>query len=70
MSLRLVIDPDLCQGHGVCEAEAPELFAVTEGDGPYPQARVLVSSVPEELRRRAEKAVRYCPNSAIRLIED
>ena len=25
---RIVVDRDLCQGHGVCESEAPEVFVV------------------------------------------
>ncbi len=28
MGFRIVVDRDLCQGHGVCESEAPDVFAV------------------------------------------
>jgi len=28
MSWHVVVDYDLCQGHGVCESEAPEVFSV------------------------------------------
>ena len=27
---RIVVDRDLCQGHGVCESEAPDVFAVSK----------------------------------------
>ena len=30
MALRIVVDLDLCQGHGVCEFEAPEVFEVRQ----------------------------------------
>ena len=28
MGFRIVLDEDLCQCHGVCEGEAPEIFEV------------------------------------------
>ena len=30
MAFRVVVDRDLCQGHGVCESEAPTVFAVSK----------------------------------------
>lgn len=66
---RLSIDRELCQGHGICAAEAPALFQLIETDAPYPQAQVLLEQPPEDLRALAQKAARYCPNGAIRLIE-
>ena len=33
MGLRVEVDRDLCQGHGVCESEAPEVFEVGTFDG-------------------------------------
>jgi len=29
--VRVRVDLDLCQGHGTCAEEAPEVFAVDEG---------------------------------------
>lgn len=66
---RIVIDRDLCQGHSICEAEAPELFRVVETDSPYPQAEVLVAEPAEDRRALAERAARYCPNGAISIVE-
>lgn len=66
---RIKIDRDLCQGHSICEAEAPELFRVVETDSPYPQAEVLVAEPAEDWRTLAERAARYCPNGAITIVE-
>ena len=63
------IDRDLCQGHSICESEAPELFRVVETDSPYPQAEVLQDRPDESLRAKAERAARYCPNGAITIVE-
>ena len=68
--MRIVVDRQLCQGHGVCALEAPEVFAVAESeDGSYPEVDVLVAEPPEELRAGVEAAVRYCPNRVLS-IED
>jgi len=61
---RLSVDRDLCQGHGVCVSECPELFSLDPDE-----LKVVLKSevVPEELRERAERAVRYCPTRALSL---
>ena len=64
--MKIVVDPDLCQGHGVCESEAPGVFSVPKG-GPVD---VLVPEPPEELRPQVDMAVRYCPTSALRVLDD
>jgi len=66
MGFRVVVDRDLCQGHGVCEAEAPEVFAVSKaGD-----LTVLVEAPPDEQRRAVDLAVKYCPTHALSVRED
>lgn len=67
--MRVVVDLDLCGGHGVCEREAPELFRVIDGPGGYAHVDVLLEHVPEELRGRAKAAESQCPNQVI-TIED
>ena len=64
---RIHVDRDLCQGHGVCASECPELFAVDPEE-----LKVVLRSeeVPEELRERAERAVRYCPTRALSITSD
>lgn len=63
--MRVSIDLDLCQGHGVCASEAPEVFEVAE-DG---RAILLLEDPPEELRPKLADALRYCPTGAISVAE-
>jgi len=66
MTWRVVVDPDLCQSHGVCESEAPELF-----EAPKRRTVVVLDAEPsDDLRRRAELAVKYCPTHAIRIVDE
>ena len=66
MGFRIVVDRDLCQGHGTCEGEAPELFEV----GRDRQVVVLVEHPGDEHRKAAELAVRYCPTHALSIVDD
>jgi sterol 14-demethylase len=61
-----VVDRGLCQGHGVCETEAPEVFA-TPKQG---QVDVLDETPPKELRAKVQLAVKYCPTHALTIVED
>jgi len=67
-SFRIVIDHDLCQGHGVCVTEAPGLFRLVETESPYLQSEAVAAPPPEALpgARAAEK---FCPNRAITIVE-
>jgi ferredoxin len=64
--MRIVVDPDLCQGHGVCESEAPEVFEL----GKATQVRIIDEHPLESQRSGVEAAVRFCPTSALRIIEE
>jgi sterol 14-demethylase len=64
---RVRVDWDLCQGHGVCAGEAPEVFRVDPVTG---RVELLMERPPEALRARVEQAVRYCPTRALSLTED
>ena len=66
MTWRIVVDRDLCQGHGVCESEAPAVFSVSK-DGVL---TVLQESPPPSERRAVEAAVKYCPTHALTIVED
>ncbi len=66
MGFHVVVDLDLCQGHGVCEMEAPDLFEV----GKDRKVNVLLEHPDESQRRAAEQAVKYCPTHALKLQED
>ncbi len=65
--MKIRVDLDLCQGHGVCAGEAPELFAL---DAANSKVVVLDPSPPEALRAKLAAAAKYCPTHAIRIAED
>jgi ferredoxin len=66
VSWRIEIDDDLCQGHGVCESEAPGVFRVSKSG----RLTVLQSTPDDADRPAVELAVRYCPTRAIRVNEE
>ncbi len=65
--MRICVDLDLCQGHGTCAEEAPEVFAVDEKES---KVIIRLERPPEELRAKVKSAVRYCPTRALSLTED
>jgi ferredoxin len=65
--VKIKVDRDLCQGHGVCRTEAPELFDV---DREIEQVIVKDERPPESLRAKVEAAVRYCPTRALAIEEE
>ena len=60
--MKIEIDWDLCQGHGNCTGDAPDVFRLTE-DG---KLEVLQWEPPKEQWSNVDSAVRYCPTQAIR----
>jgi len=69
MSYRIKADMLLCQGHGICKEECPEVFSVVDQGTGYPKVSIATASPPPELRAQVEDAVRYCPNQVLKLIE-
>ena len=67
--MRVVVDLDLCGGHGVCQTEAPEIFRVVD-DGGYAHVAVILAHPADELRDKARAAARHCPNRVITIVED
>jgi ferredoxin len=63
--MRISVDLDLCQGHGVCCSEAPELFEMA-GD----KVRVLDAEPAPDHHAAARMAAKYCPTRAIHLEEE
>ena len=61
--MRIVVDRDLCDGHGMCEAMAHEYFELDDDD----QLVVLVDSPPESDRSKVHAAVQSCPALALSL---
>jgi ferredoxin len=61
--MKVRIDADLCQGHAMCALACPELFKLSDEDG---HSYVESDDVPPEFEAAVEKAVRSCPEGAIR----
>lgn len=61
-----MVDRDLCQGHGVCESEAPKVFSVSK-DG----VLTVLHEAPADTERKAvELAVKFCPTHALSIVEE
>lgn len=63
MSMRLVVDPIQCDGHGICADLLPEMIELD--DWGYPM--LLRDQVPPELASAARKAAAACPRIALAL---
>lgn len=63
--MKIHADTDLCQGHAMCELEAPDVFAVPKKG----KVRILDADPPEALREDVEAAVRECPTQALALAD-
>ncbi|MGW4330133.1 ferredoxin [Nocardia sp. NPDC004573] len=59
--MRIRADLDLCQGHAVCQAEAPEVFRVPERG----RVEILDDRPDAGLRPTVADAIRYCPTQAL-----
>ena len=64
--MKVAVDRDLCQGHGVCESEAPGVFHV----GKDSRLEILLPSPPDDRGDEVLAAVRFCPTSALTIEED
>lgn len=63
---RVHVDADLCQGHAMCEMEAPNVFRVPKRG----TVEILDPRPPEEMRADVERAVEMCPNQALFIEEE
>lgn len=61
--MKVVVNWSLCDGNGNCAAAAPELFQLDDDD----QLHVLLETFGDELRAKAQLAVRSCPKNALTL---
>ena len=61
--MRIVVDRDLCDGHGMCEAMAHEFFELDDDD----VMQLLEESPPESERAKVHAAVQACPALALSL---
>jgi ferredoxin len=61
--MRIVVDRDLCEGHGMCEAMAHEFFELDDDDVMH----VLDETPDEEHRGERAAATASCPVLALSL---
>ncbi|GAB2656712.1 ferredoxin [Nocardia goodfellowii] len=61
--MRIVADLDLCQGHAVCQDEAPEVFSVPK------RGKVEIAD-PAADSAEVQRAVRYCPTQALSIVTE
>ncbi|MBA4180486.1 MAG: ferredoxin [Anaerolinea sp.] len=64
--MKVQVNHDVCEGHGKCQAAAPEVFELRDDD----LSHVLVENVPEALKEKVERAIRLCPRQAISWAQD
>ena len=64
--MRTRVDDKLCQGHALCQHQAPEVFLLDDEEG---HAYVEENEVPKELEEKVRRAALGCPERAI-LIEE
>lgn len=58
--MKVKVDLDRCEGHGRCQAAAPEVFRVEDDI-----SIVLIEEPGEDLRPKVERAARLCPRQAV-----
>jgi ferredoxin len=61
--MRIEVDLNRCEGHGICEAIAPDFFSVDD-DGTL---SVLSDDVQDDAEEVVRNAVMGCPVSALKL---
>ena len=66
MIFRVVADTDVCQGHQLCQGEAPTVFGF---DKDADVVVVLDETPDESLRVEVSQAVKYCPAFALSMEE-
>lgn len=62
---RIELDADLCQGHAMCELEAPDVFKVPKRG----IVEITDPEPPDDLREDVERAVDMCPTRALSIVE-
>jgi len=67
MSFRVVADTDVCQGHQLCQGEAPTVFGF---DADADVVTLLDEHPDESLRPDVTQAVKYCPAFALSIEEN
>ncbi|WP_024794878.1 ferredoxin [Tomitella biformata] len=61
--MKIHVDLELCQGHAMCEMEAPDVFHVPR----HGKVQLRTEHPTPEQLADVERAVAYCPTQALRL---
>lgn len=64
--MKIRVDQDRCVGQGMCLLACPEMFELSDEDGP---ASALKDVVPDKYVEAIRQAERSCPERAIILSE-
>ncbi|GAA3834573.1 ferredoxin [Nocardioides panacisoli] len=67
MSFKVVADTGICQGHQLCQGEAPTVFGF---DDDADTVVVLDEHPDASLRADVQTAVKYCPAFALSIEEE
>ncbi|CAN3127998.1 ferredoxin [Mycobacterium sp. smrl_JER01] len=59
--MRVVVDRDRCEGNGICEGLAPEVFELDDDA----VAVVKTDPIPADNEHLAQQAITDCPRAAI-----
>jgi ferredoxin len=59
------VELDLCQGHAMCELEAPDFFRVPKRG----TVEILDAEPPEDARAEIQRAIESCPTRALFVTE-
>ena len=65
-SYKVTVDLDLCQGHAMCELEAPDVFRVPKRG----VVEILDPEPPDDIREDVERAIEMCPTQAISIKDE
>jgi ferredoxin len=64
--MRVRVIDERCQGHTVCNMQAPAVFGLNDDDG---HVLILLDSIPDELGGVARRAVANCPERVLEIDE-
>lgn len=62
--MRLLVNPDRCQGHALCASTAPDLFELSDEDG---HSTAIAGDLTQDQQPLARRAAMACPENAVRL---
>ncbi|MFL4480496.1 ferredoxin [Paeniglutamicibacter sp. ORCA_105] len=65
--MRIELERHVCQGHGVCQMTAPNLFTLSDEDGLAIQPS---NPIAPESQDEGRLAVASCPERSLRVIEE